>query len=141
MTRLGRYWLFFVIVAVGLALSWGQVGRKTERALSEDPVFFLSTEADCLVSRLPCAAVAGDRALVLGPATGGLRLEQTGFDAAAISMVEARLLTEQGDGPPARSLLRDAGGWRLPLAADALGVVRIRVVERDRVSVADYRLR
>ena len=79
MTRLGRYWLFFVIVAVGLALSWGQVGRKAQRALDSSPVVYLHTETPCRPQLAPCAAVAGDRALVLGPAQNGLLVKQAGL--------------------------------------------------------------
>lgn len=140
MSRLGRYWLFFVIVAVGLALSWGQVGRKTQRVLTDEPVAFLASEPDCRVTHAPCAAVAADRALVLGPAGGGLRLRQTGFDTAAISTIEAQLLADGKALQPPRPLLRDGDGWRLPLPGSARGTVRLRVVGRDRISVADFPL-
>jgi len=140
MSRLGRYWLFFVIVAVGLALSWGQVGRKTQRALHEDPVSYLYTEPDCVATREPCAATAGDRALVLGPASGGLRLKFAGLEPAAIVSVEARLLSPADAEPLSRALLREADSWRLPLATGAHDRVRIRVSTRDGASVAEFRL-
>ena len=141
MSRLGRYWLFFVIVAVGLVLSWGQVGRKTQRVLSEEPVSILASEPDCQVIRGPCAAVAADRALVLGPAAGGLRLRQTGFDPADIATIEAQLLRD-GETPQApRPLLRDGDGWRLTLPEAAAGTLRLRVVGTERISVADFELR
>jgi hypothetical protein len=141
MSRLGRYWLFYVIVAVGLALSWGQVGRKTQRALSEAPVTFLTTEGDCRVVLAPCAAVAADRALVLGPGGHGLRLRQTGFEPADIATVEAELLGEDGGEQAPRPLVRDGDGWYLPLPGSARGTVRVRVIDRERVSVADFALR
>jgi hypothetical protein len=141
MSRQGRYWLFFVIVAVGLALSWGQVGRKTQRALTEQPVGFLASEPDCRVTRRPCAATAPDRALVLGPVSDGLRLRQTGFDPAGITLVEAQLLADGQTPEPPRPLLRDGDGWRLTLPAEARGTLRLRVVGRQRVSVADFVLR
>lgn len=141
MSRLGRYWLFFVIVAVGLALSWGQVGRKTVRELAENPVTYLATETGCDVRRSPCAAVSGDRALVLGPAADGLRLKQAGFDTAAISLVEAGPVGPRGGEINGRPLLRDGDGWQLGLPADSVGVLRVRVVTGDGVSVADFELR
>ena len=61
MSRQGRYWIFFVIVAVGLALSWGQVGRKTRQALEIEPVLLLVTETPCTPMATPCAAVGRDR--------------------------------------------------------------------------------
>ena len=79
---MGRYWIFFVIVAVGLVLSWGQVGRKTEHELRERPVDFLSVESGCDPMHAPCAAYAGERAMVLGPEQGGLLLKLAGIDPA-----------------------------------------------------------
>ena len=94
---MGRYWIFFVIVAVGLVLSWGQVGRKTEHELRERPVDFLSVESGCDPMHAPCAAYAGERAMVLGPEQGGLLLKLAGIDPASVASVEAVLLDPGGE--------------------------------------------
>lgn len=93
MSRQGSYWLFFVIVAVGLALSWGQVGRKTERVLKERSATYLVPEAVCAPRVHPCAEVAKDRALVLGPVENGLAVKYAGFEPSAIVRVEATYLS------------------------------------------------
>ena len=74
-----RYWLFFAIVAVGLVLSWGSVGRKTHQVLHDDGVVYLHTEEPCTPSDSPCAAYARDRALILGPTINGYLLRPVGL--------------------------------------------------------------
>jgi hypothetical protein len=140
MTRLGRYWLFFVIVAVGLALSWGQVGRKAQRVLEAQPVSYLAVETRCYADREPCAAVTVDHALVLGPAGADLRLEQTGFEGEDIAALEAALLRGPDLEPVLLSVRRTARGWRIELVPGEVGAVRIRMAAAGRVSVADFPL-
>lgn len=135
MSRLGRYWLFFVIVAVGLALSWGQVGRKAQRVLEAEPVSYLTVEPGCYAGQKPCAAIAGDHALVLGPALVGLRLKQTGFPRGEIVTVEASVL---GAAAHAVRVVREADSWQILAPAESTGPVRIRVVGNGRVTVADF---
>ncbi len=141
MRRQARYWLPFSIVAIGLVLSWGQVGRKAERALTASPVTYLTVEPGCAPTRAPCAALAGDHALVLGPDDAGLRLRQTGLDPADIIRVEARLMAPDGTLLTQRRLAADADGWRLPDLGDSDGRLRVRVIANRAVSVADYPLR
>lgn len=132
MTRLGRYWLFFVIVAVGLALSWGQVGRKAQRVLEAEPVTYLAVEPGCYADRQPCAASTGDHALVLGPAQTGLRLKQTGLPHGEIVAVEASVLEA------AVPVVREADSWQILAPARPAGPVRVRIVGNGRVTVADF---
>ena len=138
MSRLGKYWIFFVIVAVGLALSWGQVGRKAERVLQEDPVVYLAAEPGCAPARAPCAAIANDRALVLGPDTAGLLLRQTGFDADEIIRVEAQLLAPDGVVVSERQLDAKNGNWLIRDFGESDGLLRVRVIGNRDVTVADF---
>jgi hypothetical protein len=138
MSRLGRYWIFFVIVAVGLALSWGQVGRKTKRALETDPVVFLTTERPCKPYLAPCAAVADDRAVVLGPSPGGLRVKQTGVPIADIVEVEAGFLGAAGELTGSRILTRQAGAWLVSDVPAPSRVLRIRIIGSRDVTVAEF---
>lgn len=140
MTRTGRYWLFFVIVAVGLALSWGQVGHKTRQALEAAPVTYLHVEAACLANLRPCAAVAGDHALVLGPVEEGLLLKQTGFDAETIASVEAALAVDDADEEALLPVQRVGDGWLITYQATEARGLQVRLAARGRVSVADYPL-
>ena len=140
MTRLGRYWLFFVIVAVGLALSWGQVGRHAQRVLEAQPVDYLAVETGCLADQEPCAAFSSDHALILGPADPGLRLEQTGVETRDVAAVEASWLRGPDLEPVLLSVRPAAPGWWVEVATGAGGIVRIRMVAAGRVSVADFPL-
>jgi len=138
-SREGRYWLFFVIVAVGLALSWGQVGRKTQQTLDAEPVSYLVVEKGCVADRAPCAALASDHALVLGPAGDGLRLKQTGLATAAVASVEATALSgESTVGGRMLGVAAGPQGWSIAAPpGDATGI-RVRVVAAGRISVADF---
>lgn len=90
-----RLWIFFVIVAVGLVLSWGQIGQKAGQ-LSIDRL--LDTETPCRPQVVPCAAYGADVALVLGPGS------------------ETDLLLKTAARPPPRALSAAllVGGHSLP---------------------------
>ena len=138
MSQLGRYWIFFVIVAVGLALSWGQVGRKAQRVFDTAPVVFLHTETPCRPELAPCAAVAVDRALVLGPAQNGLRVKQAGLRDADITMAAATFLAGDGAELGDEVLIRGADAWlirRLPEAARSL---RLRFLTDAETTMAEF---
>lgn len=141
MSGLGRYWLFFVIVAVGLALSWGQVGRKTQGVLQVEPVTYLKSEVGCVANQVPCAAVSADHAIVLGPSSRGLLLKQTGFDQAEVVSVEATAFSE--DDAPASSMLPVGfllDGWSVAAPPQSATTVRIRMATPERISVAEFPL-
>lgn len=70
-----RYLIFFVIVAVGLVVSWGQVGKNTTQAVTDLNAIFLAPEKGCLPTQQPCAAFGKDQAVVLGPHSNGLMLK------------------------------------------------------------------
>ena len=71
MRRMDWIWIFFVIVAVGLVLSWGRTGQRLQKdpdvaaVLSVDRI--LEAESPCRPFKAPCAALGQDLALVLGP--------------------------------------------------------------------------
>ena len=138
MSRLGRYWLFFVIVAVGLALSWGQVGRNTQRLFDERPVVYLSTEAGCDPRLAPCAATTGDRALVLGPAGSGLRIKQAGLRETAVTRAVVVFLDGAGGEIEQEALVRGSDDWRIPRLPARARVVRLQFVTGDEMTVADF---
>ena len=140
MSRQGRYWILFVIVAVGLALSWGQVGRKTHQALESEPVLLLVTETPCTPMASPCAAVGRDRALVLGPDGQGLRLRQTGLPVSQIIGVEALFVGTDGRTSGPGKLLPDGGTWFVSELPPESGMLRIRVVGSRDVTVAEFPL-
>ncbi len=91
-----RIWILFVIVAVGLVLSWGQVGRKAGQRLQAEPGPLLRTESPCRPWQAPCAAIGAEVALVLGPA-GARRLLLKYVGAAPAELAELRLLESGGE--------------------------------------------
>jgi hypothetical protein len=140
MTRLGKYWIFFVIVAVGLTLSWTQIGRKTQRLFENEPIIFLTTELSCHVTEAPCAALAADRAVVVGPAPTGLLVRQTGLSPEKIARMEAVFFSADGDETGRQLLARSAAAW--PVAAVPTGstLLRLRIVGDRQATVAEYPL-
>ena len=56
-----------MLVAAGLILSWGQVGKRIDNRQVPDQreYLLLRTEADCDLEKLPCAAYAPDYAIVV----------------------------------------------------------------------------
>ncbi|MCB1802397.1 MAG: hypothetical protein KDI82_11970 [Gammaproteobacteria bacterium] len=140
MSRSGRYWIFFVIVATGLALSWSQVGRKTERVLGERALVYLVNDADCRPLQAPCAAVAHDRAMVLGPSASGLLLKSTGIERAAVSSVRAQLVDVDGEELTRRALITRPDGWYLPMPQPAAARVRILLETASDTTAAEFPL-
>jgi hypothetical protein len=111
MQRTSRYLLFYAILAVGLAYSWGQLGRRTQLD-PKRPVHLMSTESDCQPWHAPCAAYAKDFALVLGPAGTGLRL--VGSDLPNAVEISAKQFGAGGqslDDPTLKTL--SANAWQL----------------------------
>lgn len=139
MQGLARYWIFFVIVAVGLVLSWGQVGRKTVQVLAEEEVRYLVAERPCRPRAAPCAASGSDVALVLGPDRSGFRLRSLGLPATAVDALRVEYIDDDG-----RVLETVSPGTAPPdwLLADVAGAtaVRITVHMADRRLVADFPL-
>lgn len=132
------YWLVFVVVAVGLALSWGQVGRKTERAMAETPVQVLRAEDGCRPMQAPCAALGHDRALVLGPGSGGLILRATGMDLPARD-IEA--LARSADGRETALVPLVMGdAWVLDRLPPDPVTLRVSLYLGDGVTVAEFPL-
>lgn len=94
MKTFNRYLIFFVIVAVGLVVSWGQIGKRTGQAMDNLQAELLTTEDECRPLVAPCAAYGLQQALVLGPHAVGFMLKyQSASDASA--EVSANYLTKK----------------------------------------------
>ncbi len=65
--RWNKIWYFFMLVAAGLILSWGQVGQRYKQKENFDTreYLLLRTEQDCNLAIAPCAAYAPDYAIVV----------------------------------------------------------------------------
>jgi hypothetical protein len=132
------YWLIFVIVAVGLVLSWGQIGRKAERVMAETPVQMLYVEEDCRPRLAPCAALGRDRALVLGPGTGGLILRATGV---TLPAGEIEVLARSVRGDETALVPLDTGdAWALDRLPPDVVMLRVSLHLEDGVTVAEFPL-
>ena len=126
-----RLWIFFVIVAVGLALSWGKVGQKTEQTISQDPFELLRAEPGCLLPRDSCAAYGSELALV---AKGGwlpdermaLYFKLVGAEMAAISHFEAEVRVD-GRAPEQLAVLRRQDDWQTVYAGSVPVNGRLRI--------------
>lgn len=141
-----RLWIFFVIVAIGLALSWGKVGQKTEQNLSQDRFELLRGEPNCRLPRDSCAAYGSDKALVAKAAwLSDERLELyfklVGLEMTAVDRLEARMhvdtqLSEQ------LAVLRRQDDWQAVYSGrvPANGRVRVRFETADGQYAAEYEL-
>ena len=130
------YWLIFVIVAVGLVLSWGQVGRKAERVVTDTPVQMLQVEDDCRPLRAPCAALGRDRALVLGPGSGGVILRTTGV---TLPVREIEVLALAADGEATALVPLGKGDtWVLDRLPSAALTLRVSLHLEDGITVAEF---
>lgn len=72
MRRSDWVWIFFVIIAVGLVLSWGRTGQRLQKEQTDaggglDVDRVLSPESPCRPLQSPCAAFGQTLAVVLGP--------------------------------------------------------------------------
>ncbi len=65
--RFNKLWYFFMLIAAGLILSWGQVGTryKQKEKIDTREYLLLRTEAGCDLLQAPCAAFAPDFAIVM----------------------------------------------------------------------------
>jgi hypothetical protein len=140
MNGYARYWIFFVIVAVGLVLSWGQVGRKTDQVMAQQDVIYLQTETPCRPRQAPCAAVATDRALVLGPDGDGLRLRSAGFDADRLLGIEYAFIGADGEELARSAIDQSATSWRIGHPPTAASEIRASVLVNGEKTVAEFPL-
>jgi hypothetical protein len=140
MGRQGRYWLFFAILAVGLSLGWGQVGRKTHRLFETEPMVYLRAEKDCRPRTTPCAALAADRAVILGPATSGLLMRQIGMATSGILGGEAVSLATDGAELARAKLSPGVDEWLLADVPAQTAVLRLVVWDGHETTVAEFPL-
>jgi hypothetical protein len=69
MKRFNRYLLFYLILGIGLAIAWTQVGRRA-RLAPNTGLRVMGVDEHCRPQSRPCAAYAHAFALVLGPNAG-----------------------------------------------------------------------
>lgn len=98
-TRFNQYLIFYVIMAAGLLMAWGQVGHKFKNDEKQNSNFFqtrfLWPEKDCSLNDKICAAFRKDFALVAelwrsNQDTISLKLKMAGQEHDQASQVQAR---------------------------------------------------
>ena len=138
MNRTNRYLMFYAILAVGLAISWSQVGRRTQVSPEVSDIRVLATEDNCRPLQAPCAAYAGNFALVLGPHADGLRLVGQGLPAAATLSVQHLDGNGVRQTPPLLQALGDSQ-WLIS-SLPARGRLRVNLLQQQAQWVAEFRL-
>lgn len=141
-----RLWIFFVIVAVGLALSWGKVGQKTEQRISQDQFVLLRVESGCRLPVDSCAAYGSELALVakaawLADKRLAVYFRLVGPEMAMVNQFEAELHVEGRMSQP-QAVLRRQEDWQVILSGPApLGSgLRIRFETSSGRYAAEYPL-
>ena len=137
MIRRNNYWIFFAILAVGLALSWAQVGKRAQLSKNAK-LSVMSLDEDCHPWRTPCAAYATNFALVLGvDSRGGLRL----LGEQLPDSIELKLMHFKGavELPVPDSRRIDARQW-LIVPSKKIGRLRVNLQLDDRQWIAEFPL-
>lgn len=150
--RWNRIWFFFLIVAVGLIFSWGQVGNRyqQQQAIDTREYLLLRTEADCNLQFSPCAAFAPDYALVtkLEYHSGwqSIHVKAAGKPLTDMSQVKFSFEPESSlyDAELLTARYQKDGVWftdvQLPVQDKTVWKLRISVDKNERVLVADFPL-
>lgn len=142
-----RVWIFFVIIAIGLALSWGKVGQNTREDMGSDDFLLLRSEPNCVLAQDVCAAYLSDMALVakamtLDDARLGLYFKLVGVDAGEVDEFTVQLIHAPA---PAQTLavLRRVDDWQAIYTGKPLTQAQVRVSFKHGGSkyVAEYSLR
>jgi len=137
MSKTNRYLMFYVILAVGLAVSWTQVGRRAQLVPDAD-LYVMSVDGDCQPLQTPCAAYAREFALVLGPDGNRLRLQGEKLPLGAELHMQQFDHSAHELKAPSVSLVR-TGLWRVEPVVP-YGRLRVNLLLGDQQWVAEYPL-
>lgn len=137
-----RYLVFYVLLALGLALSWNQVGRRAQ-LIPGAKLHVMSVDGECRPLQAPCAAYAQQFALVLGPdglAAEGRRLRLLGEQLPADHGLRVQQFDHsvtELDAP--RVVPRQPGSWWIEPVLPT-GRLRVSLLVGDEQWVAEYPL-
>lgn len=142
-----RLWIFFVIIAIGLALSWGRVGQNTREDMGSDDFLLLRSEPNCALLQGACAAYLSDMALVakavtLADARLGLYFKLVGVDVGGVDEFTVQLIHAPAP-PQTLAVLRRVDDWQAIYSGKPLtqGQVRVSFKYGGSKYVADYSLK
>lgn len=137
MTRANRYLMFYLIVAVGLAVSWMQLGRNTLVKPDHD-LSLMQLDDDCRPWQAPCAAYADEFALILGPDSGAaLQLRGQKLPAEAEMHFQHFDAGKEQETPEVEQF--SALHWRLPSLPE-LGRLRVSILWQKLQWTAEFPL-
>ena len=146
--RFNKVWLLFVVFATGLVWTWSQVGqRQSEQVkLQGDGSFeLLRVEPGCDLALAPCAAYAGQLALVASARVEGdgirWQLKALGEGLPALPRLQLALLPP-GGAEQSLQVLRVGEEWQAYSAGLALkgSILRARLDDGERSWIADFPL-
>jgi len=150
--RWNKVWYFFMLVAAGLILSWGQVGQRYKQKENFDTreYLLLRTEQDCNLAVAPCAAYAPDYAIVVNLQDNKdwytvevkTATEKLGLDSSVKMTFEPESSLYETEILPVR--FREPDSWvsfiQLPDQTKTVWKLRISIERGTKVMVADYPL-
>ena len=139
MKRFNRYLMFYMILGIGLAIAWTQVGRRMQLAPNVG-MKVMSIDDRCEPETAPCAAYAENFALVLGPndGRGGLLLVGERLPGEArLDVMQLDIHSTQLPAPLVRSM---AGSRWLVEPRREPGRLRVNLSAGDTQWVAEFPL-
>jgi hypothetical protein len=150
--RWNKVWYFFMLVAAGLILSWGQVGQRYRQKENIDTreYLLLRTEKECYLDVAPCAAYAPDYAMVVNlqdkKGWHTIEVKTVGERLSMESMVKITFEPESSlyetETLPVR--FKEPDSWvsfvQLPDLSKTVWKLRVSIERGSKVMVADYPL-
>lgn len=147
--RLNKLWLLFVVFATGLVWTWSQVGQRQSEQMKAQggPEAFelLRVEQGCDLALAPCAAYAGQLALVATARVegDGIRWQLKALGAGLPALPQLRLLLlAPGAAEQPLQVVQVADGWQAysPGLARKGSILRVRLEGGAQPWIADFPL-
>lgn len=140
MSRFNRYLLIYLILGIGLAIAWTQVGRRPQLAPNTG-LRVMSIDEHCQPRLEPCAAYAQAFALIAGPDPEGDGLLLVGEKLPADVHLDLVRLDPHSRPVPTAPLLRALPGnrWRVG-AMEGPGRLRVNISSAGQQWIAEFPL-
>lgn len=141
MRRFNRYLMIYLILGIGLAIAWTQVGRGP-RLAPNTGLRVMSVDEHCQPRRAPCAAYAEAFALVAGPDPEGAGLLLVGEKLPAdvrVDLVQLDANSRPLPSPPLLLRILPGKRWRVELL-QAGGRLRVNLSSAGEQWIAEFPL-
>jgi len=151
--RFNNYLIFYIIMAAGLLLSWGQIGNSFKENKKQSDKFFdtrfLWPEEDCSLNETICAAFRKDFAMVAELVVSGsdklsIKVKMAGEGNDLISHVKARvsLANDEYDDEFNQMYLAGLSSWNgsllFPLEDDNKSKIEIRFKRDGQLFITEF---